>query len=145
MLRTSACVIGLNVMVAAVSMSAQAADETLTLACQGTATDISMPRGSTDITIPAGKPEPASMSIIINLTAQTVAGLDFLLKVTAVDEMTVSFRGSKNTDETSWSISGSIDRVTGDMKAVSTKMNRNTFTSLDVAYFLKCRPAQRMF
>jgi hypothetical protein len=44
-----------------------------------------------------------------------------------------------------WGVSGSIDRVTGDMKAVSIKMNKKTFISLDVAYFLKCKPAQRMF
>jgi hypothetical protein len=43
------------------------------------------------------------------------------------------------------SISGSIDRVTGDMKAVSIKTDKNTFISSDVNYALKCKPAQRMF
>jgi hypothetical protein len=132
-------------MVAALSMTVQAADETLTLACQGTATDISMPRGSTDITIPAGKPEPTSMGIIINFTARTVAGLDFPIKITSSDEAMVFFKGSDDTERTIRRISGSIDRVTGDMKAVSIKMDKNTFISLDVAYALKCRPAQRMF
>jgi hypothetical protein len=51
-------------MVAGPSMTAQAADETLTLACQGTATDITLPVD--------GKPEPVSMGIIINFTARTV-------------------------------------------------------------------------
>jgi hypothetical protein len=39
MLRSYWRVIALNAMVAAVSMTAQAADETLTLACQGTEND----------------------------------------------------------------------------------------------------------
>jgi hypothetical protein len=38
-LRTSACIIALNAMMAALSTTAQAADETLTLACQGTVTE----------------------------------------------------------------------------------------------------------
>jgi hypothetical protein len=145
MLRTSSRIIALTVMVAGLPMTVQAADETLTMACQGTVTDISMPRGSTDITIPAGKPEPASVGIIINFTARTVAGLDFPLKITSFDETAVLFEGSDDTELTFRRISGSIDRVTGDMKAVSIKMNKKTFISLDVAYALKCRPAQRMF
>jgi hypothetical protein len=137
LLRTSSCVIALNAMVAAVSMTAQAANETLTLACQGTATDITRPVD--------GKPEPTSMGIIINFTARTVAGLDYPLKITSSDETTVFFEGRDDTELTIRIISGSIDRVTGDMKAVSTKMDKNTVISLNVAYFLKCRPAQRMF
>jgi hypothetical protein len=73
------------------------------------------------------------------------AGWDFPLKITSFDETGVLFKASGDTELTFQTISGSIDRVTGDMKAVSTKMNKNTFISLDVAYFLKCRPAQRMF
>jgi hypothetical protein len=71
-LRSSSCVIALNAMVAAVSMTAQAADDTLTLACQGTATDITQPVD--------GKPEPISMGIIVNLTKGIVAGIHFRSK-----------------------------------------------------------------
>jgi hypothetical protein len=125
--------------------TAQAADTTLTLACQGTATDITQPVD--------GKPEPVSMGIIINFTAGTVTsgskgallGWDFPVKITSFDEAAVLFEGSYDTELTVRTISGNIDRVTGDMKAVSTKMNKNTFISLDVAYFLKCKPTQRMF
>jgi len=85
------------------------------------------------------------MGIIVNFTARTVAGLDFPLNITSSNETRVSFEGSNGTELTARRISGSIDRVTGDMKAVSIKMNKNTFISLDVAYFPKCRPAQRMF
>jgi len=42
-------------------------------------------------------------------------------------------------------ITGRIDRMTGDMTAFSIKMNKDTFISLGVAYYLKCNPAQRMF
>jgi hypothetical protein len=48
-------------------------------------------------------------------------------------------------EATARTISGSINRVTGDLKAVSIKMNKHTFVSLDVSYSLKCRPAQRKF
>jgi hypothetical protein len=93
-----------------------------------------------------GKPEPTSLGIIIDFTARTVAGLDFPVKITSSDELTVSFEGSDDTERTLRRISGSIDRVTGDMKAVSIKTDKNTFISLlDVWYVLKSRPTQRMF
>jgi hypothetical protein len=126
--------------------TAQAADSTLTLACQGTVTDITQPVD--------GKPEPFSMGIIINFTALTITsgskeallGWNFPLKITSFDEATVLFEGSYDTELTVRTISGSIDRVTGDVKAVSTKTDKNTFASLlDVVYSLKCRPTQRMF
>ena len=134
MLRTFACVIGLNVMVAAVSMTAQAANETLTLACKGTATSETED----------AKPEPISMGIIVNFTAGTVTGFtypgaDLLVKITRFDEMHVLFSGSKGNR----TIIGSIDRVTGDVAATST-ITYSTATS-STSYDLKCRPAQRMF
>src|SRR5262249_4792603 len=144
MLRSRSFIIALAPMLVGLS-TAQAADTTLTLACQGTAPDISMPPGSTDITMPTGKPEPTSMGIIINFTARSVAGLDFPIKITSSDEAMVFFEGSDDTERTFRNISGRIDRVTGDMKAVFIKMEKNTFISLDVLYALKCRPAQRMF
>jgi hypothetical protein len=79
-------------MMAALSMTVQAADETLTLACQGTATDITQPVD--------GKPEPTSMGIIINFAARTVVGLDFPLKITSSDEAMVFFGGSNDTERT---------------------------------------------
>ena len=65
MLRHCSCVIALAVMLVGLP-TAQAADTTLTLACQGTATDITQPVD--------GKPEPVSMGIIINFTNRTVQG-----------------------------------------------------------------------
>jgi hypothetical protein len=134
-------------MVAAVSMTAQAADATLTLACDGTATDITRPVD--------GKPEPVSMlGIIINFTAGTVTsgskgallGWDFPLKITSFDEAAVLFKGSYDTELTVRTISGSIDRVTGNIDATNTVMNLKTSKIVtSTTYALKCRPAQRMF
>ena len=63
MLRRCSYVIGLAVMLVGLP-TAQAADTTLTLACQGTATS-----GVED-----AKPEPVSMGIIVNFTKRTVQG-----------------------------------------------------------------------
>jgi hypothetical protein len=59
MLRRCSCVIGLAVMLVGLP-AAQAADTTLTLACQGTTTETSKENA---------KPERHSMGIIVNFTA----------------------------------------------------------------------------
>ena len=121
--------------VAGLSMTAQAADTTLTLACQGTATS-----GTQDT-----KPEPISMGIIVNFTNYTVQGFGYPVKITDVNEVTVAFEGSKPLGATVWSAWGSIDRVTGDVEASSTMTATKTGNILMTNYALKCRPAQRMF
>jgi hypothetical protein len=70
MLQTCSRIIALTAMVAGPSMTAQAADSTLTLACQGTATSRTMEDA---------KPEPVSMGIILNFTKNTVQGFGYLL------------------------------------------------------------------
>jgi hypothetical protein len=135
MLRTSSCVIALNAIVAAVSMTAQAADETLTLACQGTTT--------TKIGGGPPKQEPFSMGVTVDFTDRTVAagfmprfGV-FREKINSIiNERTVDFAAM---DKSSDGISGSIDRVTGDLEAYSVVGN------WIINYSLKCRPTQRMF
>ena len=64
-LRFSARVIALGMMLVGLP-TAQAADTTLTLACQGTTTATTA--GTED------KPEPISMGIIVNFTKKTVHG-----------------------------------------------------------------------
>jgi hypothetical protein len=141
MLQTCSRIIALTAVVACLSMIAQAADETLTLACKGTATDATQ----TD-----AKPEPHSMGIIVNFTARSVAGFtypgfdDFPVKISAVNDVTIAFDGSNSNG--SWTISGSIDRVTGDVDATSIVMNLKTRDVVSATgYALKCRPTQRMF
>jgi hypothetical protein len=139
-LRTSSCVIALNAMVAAVSMTAQAANETLALACQGTMIDKHKD----------AKPESISMGIIVN---RTVHGFgypgreDFPVKITAMDEVTVVFGGSGQSKPKPFkhSIHGNIDRVTGDVEATSTLSNAQTGSVTVSTYALKCRLAERMF
>jgi hypothetical protein len=132
MLRRSLCTIGLPLTLVALS-SAQAADTTLTLACQGSATT------------GQAKPEPISMGIIVDFTNRTVDGFgypgfsdrfDFPVKITGMNDVTVAFHGS---NQTGGSITGSIDRVTGDVEA------RAQALDAILRYALKCRPTPRMF
>jgi hypothetical protein len=141
-------VITLIAMVSCLSVTAQAADTTLTLACQGTTT----------ISGEDAKPEPISMGIIVNFTKRTVHGfgdpdprfsfMDVPVKITGVNEVTVAFAGSQTMFGGSQeaSINGSIDRVTGDVFATSMSTDKRTSKIIiSTNYTLKCRPAQRMF
>jgi hypothetical protein len=136
-LRTSSCVIALNAMVAAVSMTVQAADETLTLACKGT------------IQRNAMKSEPVSVGIIVNFTARTITGFTLeKLPLTMLNsnDTTVQFSGSDSIS--SLIIDGIIDRVTGDLEATAIRQPSITETTAATTierYSLKCRPTQRMF
>jgi len=147
MLRRCSCVIGLAVMLVS---TAHAADETPTLACQGTVTET--------IGEEEKKPEPISMGIIVNFTNSTVRGFgnpdskygeDFPVKITGANDVTISFRGErpdKPKAVTSRMIIGTIDRVTGDVNADDTQTNLKTSKiAYSTRYALKCRPAQRMF
>jgi hypothetical protein len=89
-------------------------------------------------------PHPAG--IIVNFTNRMVHGFgypgfsglfDFPVKITDMNEVTVAFHGS---NRTGGSITGSIDRVTGDLEA-----RTQTSPDMILRYALKCRPAQRMF
>jgi hypothetical protein len=134
--------------VAGLSMPAQAQQSTLTLACKGT---------TTVTTMEDAKPEPISMGIIVNFTARTVQGflspgalMDYPVKITAMNDVIVAFSGSEDYQRSRRSsvasIDGFIDRVTGDVEATSTLTATNppkTITS--TTYALKCRPTQRMF
>ena len=115
--------------------TAQAADEVLTLACQGTT------RGGS-----VAPDEPNSMSLIVNFTAQTVAGFrhgdmkyDIPVAITAVNDLTITFGGSRKVGSDSETLTGTIDFATGDVQATE------TVGSVTRAYSLKCKPTQRMF
>jgi hypothetical protein len=135
---------GLRCLIAAVvilaSQAAQAQQTALTLACKGTMTS------ALD-----EKPQPVSMGIVVNFTTRTVAGfgspgmLDYPVKITGVDDVTVVFGGSARFGDVENSILGSIDRVTGDVEATTTIANVKSNNASHTGYTLKCRPAQRMF
>ena len=122
---------------AIVPMLAQAASPppTLTLTCKGTAT----------IRADVSKPYPLSMDLIVDFTTRTIQGtarqrpyvFDDQLQIAEWNEVTVIFRGfSQFLDK---NISGSMDRMTGDVGMLATS------TTQTIDYSLKCTPAQRMF
>ena len=115
--------------IADLTIAAQAAaPETLTLTCKGTAA----------IRTDFPKPYPLSMDLIVDFTTRTVQGtarqrpyvFDDQLQITEWNEATVIFRGfsqflGKN-------VSGSMDRMTGDVGMVATS------TTQTIDYSLKC-------
>jgi hypothetical protein len=124
---------------------AQAAEPTgtLTLACQGTATEISdidisdIDPGQRD-----AKPHPVSMGIIVDFKARSVTGFtypgaDVSVTINAFDDVSILFSGSSKVGN--WTIMGFIDRVTGGTD-VTSKMGHDSTN-----YSLKCKPTQRMF
>ena len=143
MLRTYSRIIALTAMVA--TSSAQAADTTLTLACQGTTTD--KMKDAKD-----AKPAPISMGIIVDFTKNTVQGFgipgvsDYPVKIRGINDARIVFDGSHDNGTSVASITGSIDRVTGDVEATDLQSNTKTGNvTSSTSYALKCKPAQRMF
>src|SRR5262249_13967710 len=118
---------------------AQAAETgTLTLACKGTTV-----AGHED------KPNPLSTGVIVNFTTGTVQGfsvpnwIDYPVKITGVNEVTVAFAGSGRVASQEWEIKGSIDRVTGDLEATQTTTDTTTGKTFStVNYALHCKPTQ---
>jgi len=68
------------------------------------------------------------------------------VEITAWNDVTVVFAGSDDTRGSRSSISGTIDRVTGDVEAFSSLTDAKTGKTItSTSYALKCRPTQRMF
>jgi hypothetical protein len=140
----TARVFALIAVVACLSMTAQAADTTLTLACTGTST----------LAVSDAQPEPYRMSVIFNFTTRTVQGFNspatpwvsYPIKITGSDDVAVAFGGSGQVLRAEQSISGTIDRITGDLEFTETLVDPKTNKIISQTnYALKCRPAQRMF
>src|SRR5262245_5487641 len=138
--------------------TAQAADTTLTLACQGTMifTSPAMPEGPPappTRKMESKKSEAISMGIVVDFTKNAVYGFGFPgysddppVSTTYVDEVLINFHGSKSSEGMNTSIGGTIDRVTGDVQALQVRTNEENGEDLyRRKYSLKCRPAQRMF
>jgi hypothetical protein len=115
-----------------VDMDAKADDSAaaaLALACKGTVAD--------KINLDA-KPEPISMSIIVNLTARTITGFrgaQFPITITSIDDVHILFRGLNSNPASFAAVYGSIDRLTGAVEATTDGLpNRSSLTR----YSLKC-------
>jgi hypothetical protein len=139
MLRTCSCGIASIVMVTIGLVIAQAADTTLTLACQGTETSQwgSGPKSS----------ERVNIGIVVDLQKKTVTGLSdsYPLTIETVTDTMISFSGSEGTwdkKDLAWSMYGTLDRITGSLVASS---SRYEAPKNELSYDLKCKPAQRMF
>ena len=120
---------------------AQAAEPTgtLTLACEGT---------TTNTLGPDAKPEPISMSVVVNFTTRTVQGfglLDYPVEITAMNDVIIAFGGADKPNSVGQRsiISGAVDLVTGELGATSAVSG--TTGSVSTSYSLKCKPTQRMF
>ena len=92
--------------------------------------------------------DQVTMGIIINFQEGTVAGLtpgvNVPVTIDAIDEMTISFRGSGFAKL----IDGTIDRVTGALNALEHQYDTKTQVLKIVSnssYELQCKPTQRMF
>jgi hypothetical protein len=123
--------------------------ETLVLACEGTVTDVS-----------DDKSKPIARVVTVNFKTQTVRGFDTggPLPITGEDSMTIFFyeevdRGLGPIVHLDWieDTNGNINRLTGVLSAEEKRWKR-TGSKSDISnlllwrqYFLKCRPAQRMF
>ena len=131
------------VLLAGLSTIAQAADTgTLTLACKGT----------TVAGYQGANPEPISMGLIVNFATRAVQGfgtpgvLDVPVKITGINDVTIAFGGSGRPLNSDWTISGSIDRVTGEVEASETSADPKTGkTFSSTSYSLKCMPTQQLF
>jgi len=86
------------------------------------------------------------MSLIVNFTAQTVAGFrygdfryDIPVAITAVNDLTITFAGSRKVGFDNETITGTINFVTGNVHATW------ALGSVTWIHSLKCKPTQRMF
>jgi len=122
------------VVVAGLSTAAAAEPKTLMLACDGTITAYADARQR--------PPTSVSRGVLINFADRTVKGFGKptdRVKVHSVDETYISF-GTEATKTGETSITGKLDRVTGELSAIMGYSN-----GLTNMYSLKCKPAQRMF
>jgi hypothetical protein len=133
MLRTSSCLIALNAMVAAVSMTAQAADAVLTLSCGGTVTRLTDNDKTERI---------ANWGLLVNLPEHTVSGFAHVARIDMISEVLVDFSGTSG----NWSVYGSIDRITGRVSATTASRDSKTGALIDERIWdLLCKPTKPLF
>jgi hypothetical protein len=110
--------------------TAQAAETTLTLACKGKETSRGGARTSSEV---------INIGIIVDLHKKTVIGLsDSPLTIDKLAETEIRFSGT----QAAWITDGYLDRVTGSLFAISSKLGDPKVTR---SYDLQCRPTQQMF
>ena len=96
------------------------------------------------------KPEPISMGIIVNFATRTVHGFNppdsYSVAIDGENDVMISFHGSQQKGDVADSVTGTIDRVTGDAWAEQRIFNvKGSGSGFRTTYVLKCIPAQRKF
>jgi hypothetical protein len=145
MLRTCSRIIALTAMVA--GPTAQAEQGTLTLTCTGTSAQVDLQdlKANLHNWKPMTKPEPVSGGLTVDFTTGEVAFAGLApIKVTGVNDAVIKFGGLKR-QGVGWFLSGTIDRVTGDVTVLLTKLIEGVPQRETRGYTLNCKPAQRMF
>jgi hypothetical protein len=142
-------------MVACGSVTAQAAETTLMLACEGTKSwSTRHPPPPLEPLSPEQRPpkdngkEPVSTNVIASFKYQTVEAFGIQFEMGAWDDAFVRFLHSTKKPGTEIfleSFTGSINRMTGVLEATQSKATKDGWMYLDTDYSLKCRPARRMF
>jgi hypothetical protein len=94
---------------------------------------------------PITKPEPVSGGLTVDFATGEVgfAGLT-PIRVTGVNDAVIKFGGQKR-QGVGWFLTGTIDRVTGEVTVLLTKLIEGVPQRETRAYALNCKPAQRMF
>jgi len=151
LLRTVSCVIALNAIAVALSVTAQA--ETLALRCEGTkiTTEIKDPlpsaREEDKGTKDARSEERASTDVIV--TDQTVYAFGTEFETGLTNDAFVRFgRTANNPDITAFVLEGffgEINRVAGTLEAEQLKYKKNGWLYLRIRYLLNCKKTERKF
>jgi len=92
------------------------------------------------------------MGIIVDLNTRTVQGfgfpgvIDYPVNITGANDAIIAFQGSGEFGTLRSSTLGSIDRVTGEVRAFIASNDLTTGNLISTTtYVLQCKPAQRVF
>jgi hypothetical protein len=93
------------------------------------------------------------MGIIFNFASGEVSGFDgfalglgiyYHAKIAAINDTTIYFKGGSS-EAFGNILDGTIDRVTGELDAITTSLDTNKQEISTTRYVLHCTPTQRMF
>jgi hypothetical protein len=94
------------------------------------------------------KPEPITkMGLVVNLDNHVVIFNGHTTRIDKIDDQYVSFKGREDYSGSVWNASGSIDRITGFVSAMSSLFNpkTNKFIMGPDMWELYCKPVRPLF
>jgi hypothetical protein len=127
--------------------TAQATETILTLTCTGTSAqvDLQQLKANPHNWKPITKPEPISGGLTVDFTTGEVAFAGLApIRVIRVNDAVIEFGGQKR-QGVGWFLTGTIDRVTGDVTVLLTKLIEGVPQRETQSYALNCERAQRKF